>query len=130
MPTSGHPTTCSTLICLPCQGLYSKLWLHCQPEIQEACLGLHCVLESHKTEQNSWFYVILAIIAKFGLVTMWKIIFPLSPPHCLTILNFIVPILSGDTWPRAEEINILVNLSPNRQCLTINLSIMCQTLRL
>ena len=42
------------------------------------------------------------------------------PPDCLTILNFIVPILSGDTWPRAEEINILVNLSPNRQCLTIN----------
>ena len=51
---------------------------------------------------------------------MWKIVFPLSPPDCLTILNFIVPILSGDTWPRAEEINILVNLSPNRQCLTIN----------
>ena len=53
---------------------------------------------------------------------MWKIIFPLSPPGCLTILNFIVPILSGDTWPRAEEINILVNLSQNRQCLTINFS--------
>ena len=51
---------------------------------------------------------------------MENYISPLPPPDCLTILNFIVPILSGDTWPRAEEINILVNLSPNRQCLTIN----------